>query len=46
MRKGFGCGAVGDTRVDLASGQSQRVQGAHLHESSDLHTAIVPRFVD
>ena len=42
MRKGLGCGADGDTRVDLAGGQSQMVQAEH----EDVHTAIMPRFVD
>lgn len=42
MRKGLGCGAVGDTRVDLTGGQSRIVQA----EDGDLYTAIMPRFVD
>ena len=29
MRKGLGCGAVGDTRVDLAGGQFGVVQREH-----------------
>ena len=42
MRKGLGCGAVGDTRVDLARVQPQMVQVEH----EGLHTAITPHFVD
>ena len=36
MRKGLGCGAVGDTREDLASGQS-------LLENTDLGVYILPQ---
>lgn len=37
MRKGFGCGAVGDTRVDLARSVGVGAHGA-------LHTATKPHF--
>lgn len=42
MRNGFGCEAVGDTRVDLASGQSKMAQA----EYESVHTAIMPHSVD
>ena len=40
MRKGLGCGAVGDTREDLANGQSEL---GHT-ELGGLHTATVLHF--
>lgn len=42
MRKGLGCGAVGETREDLASGQSE---SGH-REFEGLHTATVLHFAD
>ena len=42
MRKGLGCGAVGDTREDLASSQSE----LRHTELEGLHTATALHFAD
>ena len=42
MRKGLGCGAVGDTRVDLANGQSEMVRAWE----EGPHTATMPHSAD